>query len=190
MASFNAEEKNFLNSFFEKKSDEETIEKYLPDAVFDFLKRNAHLKTIKDRILFKDANAYRVFSTCTITKFILPDMNLTELITDICEILSPDYLLFLDFHFLIEIPTSNEEDPSEEVVYKFQRGSKTSSFNDIIKITNSNDLDKLLSSIENFSNADFLNEAFIAHSELFQYRGSGLRPYSLLSLLLHLQKIN
>ena len=186
---FNAEEKDFLNNFFEEKTDREKIKDYVSEHIYDFLKQNNHLKTIEDRIFFKGANRYRPYSSCTLTKFILPNFNIYSFLCELGEILSPDYLLFLDFHFLIEIPNSAEEDPSEELCLKFQRGTKISCINEIIKISSSDDLDLFLDALKNFSNADFLNQAFISHSELFEYRGSGLRPYSLLSILVHIQKI-
>ena len=190
MAAFNAEEKNFINSIFEIKIDEEKIQTLLPEDIFDFLKKNVHLKTIKDRVIFRDSNQYRPFSTCTLTKFILPETNIVNLLTDLVESLTPDYLIFIDGHFLIQVPTSDEENPSDDLTLKFQRGSKSSSINDILKISNSKDLEALLDPIKNYSNSDFLNSLFISHSELFDYRGSGLRPYFLLSLLVHIQKIN
>lgn len=189
LMTFNAEEKDFLNNFFEEKTDREKIKDYVSEHIYDFLKQNNHLKTIEDRIFFKGANRYRPYSSCTLTKFILPNFNIYSFLCELGEILSPDYLLFLDFHFLIEIPNSAEEDPSEELCLKFQRGTKISCINEIIKISSSDDLDLFLDALKNFSNADFLNQAFISHSELFEYRGSGLRPYSLLSILVHIQKI-
>ena len=187
---FNAEEKDFLNSIFEKKIDEEKIQKYVSESVFHFLKTKQHLQTIKDRIIFREENEYRPFSSCVFTKFISAELDLKELLTDLCEIMTPDYLIFLDFHFLITCHGSKEEEEdTEELVFKFQRGSKASCINETIKISNATDLDLLLGSFKNFSNADFLNQAFVSHSELFDYRGSGLRPYSLLSLLVHIQKI-
>ena len=186
---FNAEEKDFFSTIFEKKTEEEKIKELLPENIYNFLRENDHLKTIKDRIFFKEANSFRPFSTCTFTKFITPDFDVRLLIAELGEILNPDFLIFIDFHFLIEVPNSAEESESEKLLLKFQRGSKTSSINEQIKISSSDDFDLLLSAIKNFTNADFLNEAFLTHSELFEYRGSGLRPYSLLSLLVHLQKI-
>ena len=189
LMAFNAEEKDFLNNFFEKKTDQEKIKEYVFEHVYEFLRQKNHLKTIEDRIYYKDANRYRPYSSCTFTKFILPNFNIHAFFCDLGEILTPDYLLFLDFHFLIEIPNSAEEDSSEELTLKFQRGSKTSCINENIKISSSEDLDLFLDAMKNFTNADFLNQAFISHSELFEYRGSGLRPYSLLSILVHIQKI-
>ena len=190
MAAFNAEEKNFINSLFEIKIDEEKLQTLLPEEIFDFLKKNAYLKTIKDRVIFRDSNQYRPFSTCTLTKFILPETNVVNFLTDLVESLTPDFLIFIDFHFLIQLPSSDEENPSDDLLLKFQRGSKSSSINEILKVSNSKDLEALLDPIKNFSNSDFLNKVFITHSELFDYRGSGLRPYLLLSLLVHIQKIN
>ena len=190
MGAFNAEEKDLINSFFETKIDEEKIQTVLPEDIFNFLKQNAHLKTIRDRVIFRDSNQYRTFSTCTLTKFILPETNVVHLLTELVESLTPDFLIFIDFHFLIQVPSSDEENPSDDLTLKFQRGSKTSSINEILKISNSKDLEGLLEPFKNFSNADFLNTVFISHSELFDYRGSGLRPYFLLSLLVHIQKIN
>ena len=190
MATFNAEEKSFISSLFETKIDEEKIQTTLPEDVFNFLKKNSHLKTIKDRVIYRDPNLYRPYATCTITKFILPEMNIQQILSDLAESLTPDFLIFLDFHFLIMCQASSEEEPSDELCLKFQRGSKSSSVNEILKISNSKDLDLLLESFKNFENSDFLNKAFISHSELYDYRGSGLRPYSLLSILVHVQKIN
>ena len=186
---FNAEEKDFLNNFFEKKTEKEKIKEYVSENVYNFLKQNNHLKTVEDRIFYKNANRNRPYSSCTLTKFILPNFNIYSFLCDLGEILTPEYLLFVDFHFLIEIPNSAEEDSSEELILKFQRGSKVSCINEIIKISSSEDLDLFLDAIKNFTLSDFLNLAFISHSELFEYRGSGLRPYSLLSILVHIQKI-
>ena len=185
---FNGEEKNFLNQIFEILTTEEKLKTILPDYIFTFLKEKDHINTIQDRIIFREANDFRPFSTCIFTKFLLSEIDIKTLLTDLAEILAPPYLIFLDFHFLITCK-GDEGDVSSEPVFKLQRGSKASCINETIKIFNLSDLDNLLNSFKGFDTADFLNQAFITHSDLFDYRGSGLRPHSLLSLLVHVQKI-
>ena len=188
---FNGEEKDFLNTIFENPTGEEKLKTILPDFVFDFLKSRNHINTIQDRIIFREANEFRPFSSCIFTKFILPETNLKEILTELVEIITPDYLLFVDFHFLVNCNGKDNEgdDFDEEPVFKFQRGSKTSCINETIKMFNTSDLENFLQSFKGFQNSDFLNQAFISHSEIFDFRSSGLRPYCLLSLLVHLQKI-
>ena len=185
---FNAEEKDILNSIFEKTTSPEKLRAILPDYIYDFLKTREFLGTISDKIFFRDANDFRPFSSCTLTKFLLPDLKISDLLTEIAENLSPDFLIFVDFHFLISC-NINDDQNSEDPVLKFQRGSKASCINDSIKITSVRDLDDFTNGYKNFQTSDFLNEAFIRHSELFDYKGSGLRPHSLLALLVHIQKI-
>lgn len=185
---FNAEEKEILNSIFEKPTSPEKIRTILPDYIYEFLKKREFLGTINDKIFFRDANDFRPFSSCTLTKFLLPETKICEVLTEIAENLSPDFLIFVDFHFLISCKI-NEDENSEDPVLKFQRGSKASCINDSIKITSVRDLENFTNGFKNFQTSDFLNEAFIHHSELFDYKGSGLRPHSLLALLVHVQKI-
>ena len=185
---FNAEEKDYLKSIFQKTTSTEKLREIIPDYIYNFLQNREYLGTISDKIYFRDANNFRPFSSCTLTKFLLPELTISELLTEIAENLSPDFLIFVDFHFLISC-NINDEENSEDPVLKFQRGSKASCINDSIKITSVRDLDNFTNAYKNFETSDFLNEAFIRHSELFDYKGSGLRPHSLLALLVHIQKI-
>ena len=186
---FNGEEKHFLNSIFEKTTGEEKLKEILPTFVYDFLKSNNHINTIRDRIIYREANDYRPYSSCVFTKFILPDTNIKKLLTDLAEIIAPDYLVFVDFHFLINCHGKSEDYADDVPLFKFQRGSKATCINETIKICNISDLDRFQESFRGFETSDFLNQAFISHSELFDYQGSGLTPYCILSLLVHLQKI-
>ena len=83
----------------------------------------------------------------------------------------------------------DEIDDSKRV-FKFQKASKASAFNSHIKFSSYKDVNTLLESISNFGPSDFLKAAFNHHSDLFSFHGSDLRPYMLLSLVLHIQKIN
>ncbi len=154
--------------------------------MFDFLKSQNRLKTISDSIVFTDKNRYRPTDKVRITKTLTKSTDISQTIFDICSALSDDFLIFVDFHFLFVIPENEEEDGA---TFKFQGGSKASSMNDVIKITSSEDFNLFYEQFRTMSQADFLNSVFEHHSELFNYRGSGLMPHSLLSLLLHIQKI-
>ena len=95
-------------------------------------------------------------------------------------------IVFVDAHFMIQCPSEND---SSEVVLKFQRGSKASSFNEVIKISDDKDHELFLEQFKDLQPADILNLCFQNHVDFFQYEGSGLRPYALLGLLVHIQKL-
>ena len=125
----------------------------------------------------------------TITKCLTPEFDISECVKSICGCLTGRYLVFIDAHFLIQLPNDEEDfDDKGEVQLKFQQGSKASSFNSQIKIGTNQDYDTLVSEFENKTLSDILNLAFEHHKDLFDYYNSGLRPYSLLSLLMHIQK--
>ena len=195
--SFNAEEKFYIEKIFAKESHAENIQSFLPEDIYNFLKDRDYLKTICDKIIWRDSNAFRPFSTCIITKFLHEKIDILELLQRLFETLEFDYLLFCDFHFMVTCPLkdSEESDLIDEIddtkrVFKFQRASKASSFNTQVKFTDNRDIKSLLDSLMNFGPSDFLKTAFNHHSDLFNFRGSDLRPYMLLSLVLHVQKIN
>ena len=193
---FNAEEKFQIEKIFPTEKTVDTIEKHLPKDIFLFLKGQEYLRTISDKIVWRDANRYRPFSSCIITKFLGPNVNILKSLEQLLENIEFEFLLFLDFHFIVTCPSEDIDscDLVDEIddsprVFKFQRGCKASAFNTTIKFSSISDTKSLLSSLENNGSGDFLKTAFKNHSDLFNFHGSDLRPYMLLSLIVHLQKI-
>ena len=182
--SFTSEERKFI-TFFEKPISHDEIENHVSKDVYTFLKENKRLHTVADRVIISGINDYRITESCQITKFITPDVNIEDYLNKLTKLLVGPYLIFVDCHFLIQCPGTDDTD----VVLKFQQGSKASSFNDIMKIYGEKDQSDFISQFKNLSAADILNECFISHVELFNYEWSGLMPFSLLSLLVHVQKI-
>ena len=94
-------------------------------------------------------------------------------------------MLFTDANFLILCPSPDDK---QDLIFKFQRASKASAFNDIIRVQNKSDHTEFMSQFKNFNPTDFLNQAFEHHVDLFNYHGSNLQPYSLLSLVMYITK--
>ena len=194
---FNAEEKFQIENIFGAENSPKTLESFLPEDIYAFLQKREFLRTISDKIIWRNANRYRPFSSCIITKFLHEKIDIFNLLEKLLINVEFEYLLFLDFHFLVTCPShdSEESDLVDEIddsnrVYKFQRGSKASAFNTNIKFSSQKDTKSLLKSIEGFGPSDFLKTAFKNHTDLFNFHGSDLRPYMLLSIVVHLQKIN
>ena len=163
----------------------ENISKCLPDNVYDFLKKENKLQTIKDDVFFSLNSKFRPYDYCRLTKFIGPDFSAKVFLENLLAELSPPYLVFIDFHFLIEF---NPDEDTITMPLKFQNGTKASAINDNIKMFTEKNFDALMSEFSNKTNADVLNDAFCHHADLFEYQDSGLRPYMLLSMVVHIQK--
>ena len=198
---FNSIEKYNIKKLFEIDRDED-YSILLAEEVYNFLKAKDNLKTIKDQIIFSANNKYRLYDSYRLTKFLKPDFEITTFFDSLLSELTPPYLIFVDFHFLLEVSSKialkNSETvkhtPFDEInedlprQFKFQNGTKTSSMNSVIKIFNTTDYEKFFNEFKNLSSNDLLNKAFIHHSELYEYASSRLKPYQLLSLVIHLQK--
>ena len=163
---------------------EKDFKTLLPEPVFDFIKRKNRFGTIRDRILFVEKNRYRFYDAITVTKFLNDQLDIPSLIEQILSNMTPPYLTFIDFHFVCDAqPTEDDLSP-----FKLQTGSKASAMNDIVKVSSSNDFDKLMSQFRDATYSDLLNSVFIHHYEMYDFSNSGLRPNQLLSLVLHVQK--
>ena len=172
------------------KPDEVTVEnvsQFLEEDVYLLLKRKNNLNTIRDRVIFFNANKFRPYDSVLITKFLQPDYNCLELFDELFGCLTPPFITFIDFHFLFECK-SVEENPGLGDVLKFQTASKASAINDTIKIVTKKDYNDLLEEFKNKTHADLLNDVYRHHVDLYEYQNSGLRPYQLLSLVVHISK--
>ena len=194
---FNAEEKNEIEKIFQRETYLENLEKSLPSEIFKFLQKRENLRTISDKIIWRDSNAIRPFSSCTVTKFIHENFDISKSLEDLVSVIDFEYLIFADFHFIVHCPAkdTDEKDLVDEIddsnrVFKFQRGSKASAFNTRIKMSSVSDIKSFISSFKDYGPTDFLKIAFQNHCELFQFYGSDIRPYMLLSMIVHIQKIS
>jgi hypothetical protein len=162
---FNAVDKSIINNVLEIREIEDYAE-LLVEEVFNFLKSKNNLKTIVDQVIFSPMTIYRSYDSYRLTKFLLPDFNITTFLESLLSEMTPPYLVFVDFHFLIEIPPKNiENEESINTSYdvknfpdqlKFQNGTKASSLNSNIKIFNSSDYENLISEFKNFLQMNFL----------------------------------
>ena len=166
------------------KTDRENIRDKLPRDVFDFLKQNDNLRTVIDRIIHRKKTNSRPFDSLIVTKFLDEELDIKETFAEILSSISGNFLLYIDFHFLIL--TKSE---TNERNFKFQHASKSSALNDTYKLFEEKDSNELLEELSNKTLADFLNDSFINHRDLFEYHGSGFTPLMLLSLVFTLQKL-
>ena len=194
---FNAEERIDIEKIFQLEVYDENLDSNLPVDVYKFLKKNNSLRTITDKIIWRKPNYLNPFEGCIITKFLHEKVNILDIFEKLLHSLEFEYLLFCDFHFMVTCPSrdTDESDFVDEIddstrVFKFQRASKASSFNAEIKFSSKRDTQSFLQSFSNFGPSDFLKTAFNHHSQLFGFHGSDLRPHMLLSLVLHITKIN
>ena len=171
---------------------EKEIKNIVPSEVYEYLKKSDNIKTVTDSIHFYPTNFFRPYDSYRITHLLEPDFDAATFLKNLLIELSPGYLVFIDFHFIIEkAPESisnSQIDTIDKPIFKFQNGTKASALNKTIKIFTENDFDSLLEQFKGKTHADLLNDAFINHSELFEYENSGLRPYILLSTVIHLQR--
>lgn len=193
--SFNAEEKHLVEKLFPKEINAENIKDSLDKDIYDFLFKHNYIRTIIDNNIWYEVNSKRPNSRIRITKFLSGDENLYDIFKTFLNNIQSELLLFFDCHFLVTCPArdTDESDIIDEDdnlrVFKFQRGSKASAINETIKISNKADKEKFLSFFKNTNHTDLLMKAFQTHSDLYHYHTSGLRPHTLLSIVLHVQKM-
>ena len=185
MNSFDIEEREEIEEVFNKTVTIENISEYLPKDIYEFLKKKDKLKTITDQLVIRSKNKHRPYDSLQISKFLTPDFDFYSFFGDLLN-LSGTLIVFVDAHFMIQCPS---EENSEEIVLKFQRGSKASSFNDVFKISTEANVTEFLDQFKDLQPYDILNMCFQNHVDFFQYHGSGLRPYALLGLLINIQKL-
>lgn len=186
--SFNQEERETMDQIFKPtETNLENVREFLSAEIIDILKLKNNLTTIRDRVLLVKGTRYRPYDACTITKFLRPNFDCSKTLDSFVANLTPPFLIFIDFHFLFECSPDPSNDQKLHRL-KFQSASKASAMNKTIKIANSRDYNKLLREFKNKTHADFLNAAFTNHCELYDYENSGLKPYRLLSLVVHVQK--
>jgi hypothetical protein len=187
---FTTYEKNLIEKFI--TSNETTLEnlsKMLDDQAFDFLKSENNLKTVHDNSLFLSSNQYRPYEVIRLTKFLTPEFDITKFLQETLGQVSPPYFTFIDFHFLALGKSDEQSDKNNgDQSFKLQKASKASALNTNIKIFSSSDFDQLFNEFKNKHVSDLLNDTFIHHCELFEFQDSGLVPYQLLSLVVHIQK--
>ena len=181
--SLTAEEKSIINDLFLDKelTTQEQLSNLLPENVYNMLKQTNNLNLIIDRIVFRPRNPARPYDSMVISKFLRKDFNLISVLNTLTQCITSDFLIFIDFDFIIEC-TNDKERP-----LKFEFASKASSMNEHCKITSTTDQQVLMDEFKNKTFSDLLNEAFINHRDLNDYASSGFKPYQLLSLKLYLQ---
>ena len=181
---FKDAEKESIFEIFDQTVTKENVRDYLTTDIYDFLKERNQIRTIVDTLTFVPKNEYRPYQSCNLTKFLTKNVDSVEFIESLSLAVSPPFLIYVDANFLILCPN----DDSDEYTFKLQRASKASSMNDKIRIRNESDLNNFLSEFKGVTPADFLNRCFENHCDLFDYHGSGLRPHSLLSIVMYITK--
>lgn len=186
--SFTNEERNYISTYFSEDSyvTANNIDKIVAPEIYKFLLEKNRISTVVDNIFFINKNDFRPYDSCVITKCLTSDLNISKTIEDISACINGKYLMFIDAHFIILCPSASED---KDLIFKFQQGSKASSFNDTIKIFRSKDYNDFLFEFKNLSPSTLLNNVFEHHKHFCDYHGSGLRPYALISLLLNIQKV-
>jgi hypothetical protein len=190
---FTIYEKKLIENFMTyNETTLEDLPKFLDDSAFDFLKSENNLKTVHDNLFFLSSNQFRPYEVVRLTKFLTPEFNMTKFFEETLGQVTPPFFTFIDFHFLAlgKSGESNDvtNDKNEIQSFKLQKASKASAVNTHIKIFSSFDFDQLCDEFKNKDISDLLNDTFIHHCELFEFQDSGLVPYQLLSLVVHIQK--
>ena len=184
--SLSHEERKFITELFNiKETNLDNIENQLQPQLYEFLSKNNNIRTIIDRVIFRTQNKFRPYDSVIITKFLTKEFDCVKSIMELVGNITGNFLIYIDFHFLF---LCNPEQEEEEDELKFQFASKASAINDTYKIASNNDYLDLSNEFENKTYNDLLNAVFVHHVELYEYQNSGLRPYQLLSLVIHLQK--
>jgi len=184
--SFSIEERNLiLDTFNFNESTKENVREKLQPHIFTFLSENGNIGTIVDKCIFRPKNIYRPYESVTLTKFLTDKFDCASAIDELAGNISGNFLIYIDFHFLF---LCNPEQEQEMEEFKFQFASKASAINDTHKIVTKQDYRELASEFEGKTYSDLLNDVFVHHVELYEFQNSGLRPYQLLSMVIHLQK--
>lgn len=180
------EEREYISSLFNlNETTLENVSDYLKPHVYEFLSQSFNLGTIIDRGIFRNKNKFRPYETVTITKFLTQDFDIVKTINELIGNITGNFLIYIDFHFLF-LCNPNEKEQEDE--FKFQFASKSSAMNQTYKIVTAQDYTDLTNEFSDKTYSDLLNAVFINHVDLYDFQNSGLRPYQLLSLVIHLQK--
>ena len=75
---------------------------------------------------FSVTSRFRPYDYCRITKFMRPDFGVKMFLENLLGELTPPFLVFLDFHFLMEF---KPEEDSVDIPLRFQSASKASAIN-------------------------------------------------------------
>jgi hypothetical protein len=190
---FTAYEKDLIDNFTMKNETKiDDLSQFMDDPAFNFLKSENNLKTIHDSLFFLSANKFRPYEVIRLTKFLTPEFDMNDFLNNIIGQISPPYFTFIDFHFLALGKSNNSGDMTiqtmEKKSFKLQKASKASAINNNIKIFSSSDFDQLVTEFKDKDTSDLLNDTFVHHCELFEFQDSGLVPYQLLSMVVHIQK--
>lgn len=182
------EERAAIEELFPREITEfSQMKEFFDDELCHVLSKTNKFRSVADRIDYYDANNFRPYDSVKICKIVHPKFKLSETLTAFVDSLTPPFLFFIDFNFCVE---ASELNPKYDSRLKIQLGSKASSWNQNFKIVSNKDAVLLKNEFINKSYSEFLSLAFLHHSRLFELSSSGLRPYSLISLLLHVQKFS
>ena len=171
-------------NFEETTSD--NIQSLLHPDIYEFLRKNDNINTILDRKIVRDKNQHKPYDSAIFTKYITDKLDIGATIMDLAKEITGRFLIYIDFHSLFLC--SAKESEGREETYKLQTASKASAMNATVKITNVDDLKELAFEFKSQTRSDILNDVFQHHVSFFEYENSGMRPYQLLSLVIHLQK--
>ena len=164
----------------------ENIKSLLHPDVYEFLHKKNNLTTIVDRKILREKNIDKPYDALILTKFLNSNFNASKAVVELVNEITGRFLVYIDFHFLYLAPPRDSDKEEEDLV--FQSASKASACNATIKISEKADIDDFAKEFESQTETDILNMVFQHHSDLYEYQNSGLRPYQLLSLVVHLQK--
>ncbi len=186
---FNSEERMLIDEIFNlQETTLETLPNQLHPDIYEHLRRNNNLNTIIDRKIIRDSNPSKPYDSAVLTKFLVPTFNVAKAIRELIENLNGRFLIYIDFHFMMLAPPRDPEKPADEEEFRFQSASKASAMNTTFKIATAEDCDDLVAEFKDQTDAELMNTVFQNHVDLFEYHSSGLRPYNLLSLVIHVQK--
>ncbi len=187
MSTFTVYERLLFDEMFNiGETSMDNIKSLLHPDVYDFLHDKGNLNTIIDRKILREKNKDKPYDALILTKFLNSTFDAGKAIVELVNEITGRFLIYIDFHFLYLAPPKDSDKEDEDLV--FQSASKASSCNATIKITDKQDIEDFSSEFESQTQTDILNTVFQHHVDLFNYENSGLRPYQLLSLVIHLQK--
>ena len=184
---FTGDERVAIRALFKTEIIEPVQLKNLVNSeIIDLLTRENKFRSVKDRITFYDSNPYRPYDSVIIVKVLTENFDLAQSISRLIDRLTLPYLFFLDFNFILESTVENSTKYHSN--FKVQLGSKSSAYNTHFKIVTPKDAENLKKEFQAKTYWDFLSEAFIHHSRMFELSSSGLCPFQLISVLLNVQR--
>ena len=80
----------------------DNLQSQLHTDIYDFLRKKDNLNTIIDRKIIRDRTKAKPYDSAILTKYITRTFNASKAIEQLVQEISGRFLIYIDFHFLLQ----------------------------------------------------------------------------------------